>query len=63
MISYLNKGIEKTNLRAAFFYSCIVESAGTFDTKDGGRFGVQTVTQIVGPIQIWRAIKVERRAH
>ena len=26
-------------------------------------FGVQSVTQIVGPIQIWRAIKVERRAH
>ena len=52
MISYLNKGIEKTNLRVAFSYSCIVESAGIFDTKDGGHFGVQTVTQIVGPIQI-----------
>ena len=63
MISYLNKALKRLTFEPIFFYSCIVESAGIFDTKDGGRFGVQSVTQIVGPIQIWRAIKFERRAH
>ena len=49
---YLNKGIEKKNLRASFFCGCTVESTGIFDTKNGGCFGVQSVTHFVGPIQI-----------
>ena len=40
VINYLNKAIEKTNLRANFLYSCIVALPGIMDTQDGGCFGV-----------------------
>ena len=45
VINYLNKAIEKTNLRANFLYSCIVALPGILDTQDGGCFGVWIILQ------------------